>query len=210
MRQPAESSAMGDTASMELETGRRGWRAGLRVVVQVQRLISRGGTSCARQPARLWAWTKRCSRTWLSTKSWHDRRVHFTAFNPLLDRSSLTIALDNPLCRPREVGHDEAAPEKQPAFVPFDLGDQQTATRHRQTSTSSISLYASSPALEEILAPWNSSVRRRSKLSFKPSILVAPIGSRVFPAPGIPITFPAQMFRDSRLGVNHTDLGNPG
>ena len=47
-----------------------------------------GSVSLRRKLPRLYAKVNSCIRTWLSTKSWHESRVHFTAFLPSLRHCS--------------------------------------------------------------------------------------------------------------------------
>src|ERR1039457_5411064 len=55
-----------------------------RNVVNDQCRTALGNTACRRKFPMLYASTNSCSRTWLSTKSWHESRVHLTAFLPSL------------------------------------------------------------------------------------------------------------------------------
>ena len=55
-----------------------------RSVVSDQCFTPLGRASLRRKLPRLYARANSCSRTWLSTKSWQDKRVYFTAFLPSL------------------------------------------------------------------------------------------------------------------------------
>ena len=51
-------------------------------VVIVQVFMGRGRTSLRKKLPKLYARANNCNRTWLSTKSWHESFVYFTALFP--------------------------------------------------------------------------------------------------------------------------------
>ena len=74
----------------------------------------------------MYAKANRCRQTWLSTKSWHESRVHFTAFWPSL---TYYFALPRPLSNfhyrftaPTQVSDNEANAGKQLARMLFHFG----------------------------------------------------------------------------------------
>ena len=131
----AWNNLRGTATSANWKVTRRAWRTAFapilinfsRVVVNVQRLTSRGRTSCRRKFSEV-------------VRQHEEVKLHLVVdeimarqtrplyrilafLDPLLCRSPLVIEADDAFGRTREVCRDEANPGKQLAFVPFNLGN---------------------------------------------------------------------------------------